>query len=254
MAAVKARADGRRADQLRPVRITRRFLRYPEGSCLIELGETKVICAASLETGVPKWLEGGDRGWVTAEYAMLPRATHTRSPRESRTGRADGRALEIQRLVGRCLRGVTDLRALGERRIVVDCDVIQADGGTRAAAITGGYVALRDALVGTGVVDREGHPPLREAVAGVSAGFVDGVALVDLAYDEDSRADVDLTCAFTAAGLLVEVQGTGEGRAFAAAEVTTLLEAARPAAALLCRMVNQMFDRDMPAIWTREGS
>ncbi len=254
MNAVKARADGRRPDQLRPVKITRRFLKYAEGSCLIEMGETKVICAASMETGVPKWLEGAGRGWVTAEYAMLPRATHTRTPRESRAGRPDGRTLEIQRLVGRCLRGVTDLPALGDRRIVIDCDVLQADGGTRAAAITGGYVALRDALVGAGVADAGGRVPLVEPVVGVAAGFVGGQFLLDLAYEEDSRADVDMTCALTASGQLVDIHACGERRPFAAAELTTLLELVRPAATLLGRLVTQLFDRDLPVIWTREGA
>jgi len=198
-------------------------------------------------------MEGGERGWVTAEYAMLPRATHTRSPREGRTSRADGRALEIQRLVGRALRAVTDLDALGERRVIIDCDVIQADGGTRAAAITGGYVALTDALAAAPPAEA-GQPVIKEPVVAVSAGIVAGQILLDLTYDEDSRAEVDMTCAFTGGGKLVEVQGTAEGRPFSAAELENLLEVARGGASLLTRLVTQLFARDLPAIWAREGS
>lgn len=250
----KARADGRRADQPRPVKITRAYLKYPEGSCLIEVGETKVICAASLEAGVPSWLEGGDHGWVMAEYAMLPRATHSRSFREGRTGRPPGRTMEIQRLVGRCLRAVTDLRVLGNRRVVVDCDVIQADGGTRAAAITGGYVALRDALVSSRVLAEDGEPPLSDAVVGISAGIVAGRPLLDLAYAEDNEAIVDMTCAFTGAGRIVEIQATAEERPFTDAELEGLLALTRQGAALLARLVNQLFERDLPSIRTHEGT
>jgi ribonuclease PH len=254
MAQDKPRADGRRAEQMRPVKITRGFLKYAEGSCLVEVGDTRVICAASLETGVPKWMEGAGQGWVTAEYAMLPRATHTRSIREGRAGKPPGRTMEIQRLVGRCLRAVTDLPALGDRRLVVDCDVLQADGGTRAAAITGGYVALRDALVSARIRDGAGNPPLADVVVGVSAGIVAGRPVLDLAYAEDSEAAVDMNCAFTGGGRLVEIQATGEGRPFTDAEFAKLLELARGGAALLSRLVTQLFERDLPSIRTHEGT
>jgi len=250
----KPRPDGRRADQLRPVKITRNYLLHPEGSCLIEVGDTKVLCAASLETGVPTWMDGAGRGWVTAEYAMLPRATHSRSPREGRTGRPAGRTMEIQRLVGRCLRAVTDLRALGERRLVIDCDVIQADGGTRAAAITGGFVALRDALAAAGVTTESGELPLSDVVVGVSVGVVAGEPRLDLCYAEDSEASVDMNCAFTEAGNLVEVQASAEERPFSDAEFGQLLSLARQGAAVLSRLVNQLFDRDLPSLRTHEGT
>ncbi len=248
------RADGRRPDQLRPVKITRRYLKYAEGSCLIEVGETKVICAASIEGGVPNWLEGAGRGWVTAEYSMLPRATHTRSFREGRTTRPPGRTVEIQRLVGRCLRAVTDLPALGDRRVVVDCDVIQADGGTRAAAITGGYVALRDALKTSNISDESGRLPLSDVVVGISAGIVAGRPLLDLSYAEDSDAAVDMSCALTGAGRIVEIQASAEERPFSDGEFEKLLALARQGAALLIRLVNQLFDRDLPSIRTHEGT
>ncbi|HUU56256.1 MAG TPA: ribonuclease PH [bacterium] len=254
MAKDKPRADGRRPDQMRPVKITRGFLKYAEGSCLIEVGETKVICAASLEQGVPKWMEGAGRGWVTAEYAMLPRATHTRSVREGRVARPPGRTMEIQRLVGRCLRAVTDLPALGDRRIVVDCDVMQADGGTRTAAVTGGYVALRDALVSFRILDENGHPPLADVVVGVSAGIVAGRPLLDLAFAEDSEAAVDMNCAFTGGGRIVEIQATAEERPFSDGEFEKLMELARQGASLLTRLVTQLFDRDLPSIRTHEGT
>jgi ribonuclease PH len=254
MAQDKPRADGRRPEQMRPVKITRGFLKYAEGSCLVEVGDTRVICAASLETGVPKWMEGAGQGWVTAEYAMLPRATHTRSIREGRAGKPPGRTMEIQRLVGRCLRAVTDLPALGDRRLVVDCDVLQADGGTRAAAITGGYVALRDALVSARVRNGAGNLPLADVVVGVSAGIVAGKPVLDLAYAEDSEATVDMNCAFTGGGRLVEIQATGEGRPFTDAEFAKLLELARGGAALLSRLVTQLFQRDLPSIRTHEGT
>jgi ribonuclease PH len=250
----KPRSDGRRPDQLRPVKITRGYIKHPEGSCLIEVGDTKVICAASVEAGVPNWLEGAGRGWVTAEYSMLPRATHTRSFREARTARPPGRTMEIQRLVGRCLRAVTDLPALGDRRVVVDCDVIQADGGTRSAAITGGYVALRDALVSFGVRDEKGQPPLADVVVGVSAGIVAGRPLLDLAFGEDSEATVDMNCAFTGAGHIVEIQATAEERPFSDGEFEKLMELARQGASLLTRLVTQLFERDLPSIRTHEGT
>jgi ribonuclease PH len=254
MANDKPRKDGRRPDQMRPVKITRGFQKYAEGSCLIEVGDTKVICAASLEPGVPKWMEGAGRGWVTAEYAMLPRATHSRSMREGRVAKPPGRTMEIQRLVGRCLRAVTDLPALGDRRIVVDCDVMQADGGTRTAAITGGYVALRDALASSGILAGGGEPPLSDVVVGVSAGIVAGRTLLDLAFGEDSEATVDMNCAFTGAGGIVEIQATAEERPFSNGEFEKLMELARQGASLLSRLVTQLFDRDLPAIRTHEGT
>lgn len=250
----KPRPDGRRPDQLRPVKITRGYIKHPEGSCLIEVGDTKVICAATVEAGVPNWLEGAGRGWVTAEYSMLPRATHTRSFREGRTARPPGRTMEIQRLVGRCLRAVTDLPALGDRRVVVDCDVIQADGGTRAAAITGGYVALRDALAKAHITDESGQIPLAEVVVGVSAGIVGGRLLLDLAYAEDSDAAVDMNCAITASGRLVEIQASAEERPFADVEFEKLLALAHKGASMLVRLVAQLFERDLPSIRTHEGT
>lgn len=248
------RPDGRRPDQLRPVKITRQYLKHPEGSCLIEVGETKVICAASVEGNVPNWLEGAGRGWVTAEYSMLPRATHTRSFREGRTARPPGRTVEIQRLVGRCLRAVTDLTALGDRRVVVDCDVIQADGGTRAAAITGGYVALRDALAASHLSDESGQIPLSDVVVGISAGIVAGRPLLDLAYVEDSDAAVDMNCALTGSGRVVEIQVSAEERPFSEGEFEKLLALARQGAGLLVRLVNQLFERGLPSIRTHEGT
>ena len=208
------RLDGRAADMLRNVRIARNFLRHPEGSVLVEFGETKVICTASVEEGVPPFLRGKGSGWVTAEYSMLPRATHTRSPRESTRGKVGGRTHEIQRLIGRSLRAVTDLTLLGERCIQVDCDVIQADGGTRTAAITGAYVALVDAcqwLVDQGVL---AAVPIREAVAAVSVGIVKGEILLDLNYAEDSTAEVDMNFVMTSSNRFVEVQGTAEAEPF----------------------------------------
>jgi ribonuclease PH len=206
------RVDGRACDALRPVTITTGFVSYPEGSALIEMGQTRVLCNASVTPNVPPWLAGTGRGWVTAEYAMLPRSTHTRTPRE--TNGLGGRTHEIRRLIGRSLRAGVDLERLGERQIIVDCDVIQADGGTRTAAITGGYVAL--ALAVRKLV-RDGQVPpevLVTSVAAVSAGVVGGTAMVDLCYEEDHRADVDFNVVMTGQGRFVEVQGTAERHAF----------------------------------------
>jgi ribonuclease PH len=225
-------------------------LKHPEGSCLIEVGDTKVICTASVETGVPKWMEGGGAGWVTAEYAMLPRATDERTSRSGRRPLPDSRALEIQRLVGRALRAVTDLDSFGEHRIVIDCDVIQADGGTRTAAITGGYAALYDALLKTGIRDSEGNIPLREGLAAVSVGIVSAEQLLDLCYAEDSRADVDMNVAATESGRVVEVQATGESRPFSVKELGSLVDLALQGTNLLNRMVKQLFERDMEVIRT----
>lgn len=208
------RNDGRQSDALRPVRITRNFTGYAEGSVLVEFGNTRVICTASVEESVPPFLRGKGTGWVTAEYSMLPRATHTRSPREAAKGKQSGRTLEIQRLIGRSLRAITDLTALGERSIYIDCDVIQADGGTRTASITGSYVALVDALT---VLKQRGalqSLPVREAVAAVSAGIVAGKPVLDLDYSEDSSAEVDMNFVMTSSNRFVEVQGTAEAEPF----------------------------------------
>jgi ribonuclease PH len=215
------RADGRRPDELRPVEITRNFLDHAEGSVLITLGQTRVICAASVEERLPPWLRGAGQGWVTAEYGMLPRSTHERTPREQ--GRQGGRTFEIQRLIGRSLRSAVDLQKLGERTVTLDCDVIQADGGTRTAAITGAMVALVDALI---LLRRSGALrwwPLRELVAATSVGIVDGGQVLDLTYAEDSRARVDLNLVLTESGRFVEVQGTAEGEPYSRQELLALL-------------------------------
>jgi len=208
------RLDGRAPDELREVEIQVGFVENPTGSALIRTGRTLVLCTASLEKSVPAWLHGSGRGWVTAEYSMLPGSTDTRSEREAQKGKLSGRTQEIQRLIGRSLRAVIDLVALGERAIVIDCDVLQADGGTRTAAVTGGYVALAAAcrrLVEVGLLKQS---PLHDTVAAVSVGMVDGEILLDLPYAEDSRAEVDMNVVRTGSGRLVEVQGTGEGGTF----------------------------------------
>ncbi len=207
------RIDGRRTDQIRPTTITPGYQSFAEGSALIEMGRTKVICSASVEERVPPWLRGRRRGWVTAEYSMLPRSTLTRTARES-AGRVKGRHQEIQRLIGRSLRPVVDMEALGERMVVVDCDVLQADGGTRTAAITGAYVALHIAFAGLQKNGALKRIPLRDSVAAVSVGIVDGGLLLDLCYEEDFRADVDFNVAMTGSGDLVEIQASAEGDPF----------------------------------------
>jgi ribonuclease PH len=220
------RPSGRRADGMRPVTLTRRFTRHAEGSVLVEFGETRVLCTASVETRVPSFLKGRGQGWVTAEYGMLPRATHTRSDREAAKGKQSGRTQEIQRLIGRSLRSVIDLAALGERTIQVDCDVLQADGGTRTAAITGACVALGDAIAwmtSQGMLDRS---PMRDLVAAVSVGIWQGVPVLDLDYAEDSACDTDMNVVMTGAGGIVEVQGTAEGAAFSRPEVDRMLDLA----------------------------
>jgi len=208
------RSDNRGAGELRPVRMTPQYLMHPEGSVLIEAGRTKVICTASIEERVPPFLRNSGKGWVTAEYGMLPRATSTRTTREATSGKVGGRTQEIQRLIGRSLRAVTKLEALGERSVWVDCDVIQADGGTRTASITGSYVALVLALrtlVKRGVLSQV---PVQDHVAAISVGIVDGVPLLDLAYDEDSKADVDMNIIKTSDGRYIEIQGTAETTPF----------------------------------------
>jgi ribonuclease PH len=217
------RPSGRRAEELRAVTITRNYTRHAEGSVLVEFGDTKVLCTASVEQGVPGFLKGMGQGWLTAEYGMLPRSTHTRTAREAAKGKQSGRTLEIQRLIGRSLRAVTDLEALGERTVQIDCDVLQADGGTRTASITGACVAVRDAfakLVAEGKIARH---PLREFVAAVSVGLYDGRPVLDLDYAEDSACDTDMNVVMTASGGLVEVQGTAEGAPFSRAELDALL-------------------------------
>jgi ribonuclease PH len=208
------RIDGRRRDQIRPVKVTRNFTKHAEGSVLIEMGDTKVICTASVEEKVPPFLKGKGMGWVTAEYAMLPRATHDRSPRESVKGKQGGRTLEIQRLVGRALRAVIDTGRLGERTIWIDCDVIQADGGTRTASITGAFIALADAISVLKKRELLKINPLTDYLAAISIGKVGGQVMVDLAYEEDSHAEVDLNLVMTGAGQYVEVQGTAERTPF----------------------------------------
>jgi len=226
--APSVRVDGRAPDQLRPVTISRGWLDHAEGSVLVEFGRTRVLCAASFTEGVPRWKRGSGSGWVTAEYAMLPRSTNTRSDRESVKGRLGGRTQEISRLVGRSLRAVVDHAALGENTVVLDCDVLQADGGTRTAAITGAYVALVDAVEwarGQGLL-RAGAEPLSGSVAAVSVGVVDGSALLDLCYEEDVRAETDMNVVMTGDGRFVEVQGTAEGEPFDRPLLDRLLEIA----------------------------
>jgi ribonuclease PH len=217
------RSDGRRHDQLRPVTLTRHWLDHAAGSVLVEFGRTRVLCAASASEGVPRWRKGSGLGWVTAEYAMLPASTNTRSDRESVKGRIGGRTHEISRLVGRSLRAVIDYRALGENTIVLDCDVLQADGGTRTAAITGAYVALADACAHLRSVGALTGDPLTGSVAAVSVGIVDGEARLDLPYEEDVRAGTDMNVVMTGAGAYVEVQGTAEGAPFDRAMLDGLL-------------------------------
>lgn len=220
------RNDGRSATDLRPIKITRNFTKHAEGSVLIEFGDTKVLCTASVEESVPPFMRGKGTGWVTAEYAMLPRATHTRSQREAAKGKQTGRTLEIQRLIGRSLRAVTDLAKLGERSIYIDCDVIQADGGTRTASITGAYVALIDALSSLNIRGLLVEIPVKESVAAVSVGIVGGKALLDLNYIEDSSAEVDMNFVITSSGRFVEVQGTAEAEPFTSAEMDAMRDLA----------------------------
>jgi ribonuclease PH len=217
------RTESRAADSLRPVTITRHYTKHAEGSVLIEFGATKVLCTASVEEKVPPHKRGSGEGWVTAEYGMLPRATHTRSDREAARGKQSGRTQEIQRLIGRSLRCVFDLRLLGERTISLDCDVIQADGGTRTAAITGAFVAACDAVGWLQSQGRLTASPIKESVAAISVGIVDGTPLLDLEYIEDSACDTDMNVVMTGAGGFVEVQGTAEGAAFSRDEMGTLL-------------------------------
>ncbi|MDY6945681.1 MAG: ribonuclease PH [Pseudomonadota bacterium] len=238
---MKSRPSGRAPDELRQIRITRGFTRHAEGSVLIEFGETRVLCTASVEETIPSFLRNSGKGWVTAEYGMLPRATHTRNRREAATGKQGGRTLEIQRLIGRALRAVIDLKALGERTITVDCDVLQADGGTRTASITGGYVAMVDAV---NSLLRKGtlrDSPVHGQVAAVSVGIWSGQPVLDLDYAEDSEAETDMNIVMNNGGGFIEVQGTAEGHAFRRNELDELLNlAANGCGELLARQLEAL--------------
>ncbi len=221
------RSDNRTPDQMRPVNIVPNYISTAEGSCLIELGNTRVICTATIEDTVPQFLRNSGKGWVTAEYGMLPRSTLTRSPREVTKGRPSGRTHEIQRLIGRSLRAVSDMTKLGERTLFLDCDVIQADGGTRTASVTGAFVAMglaMTAMVATGAL---AETPIRDYVAATSAGIVDGIAMLDLCYEEDSRADVDMNMVITGSGKMVEVQATAEHQPFDDSQLAQMMTLAR---------------------------
>jgi ribonuclease PH len=237
------RGDGRSFNQLRPVKITPGFLNYAEGSVLIELGRTRVLCAVTLEDRVPMFLKGTGRGWVTAEYSMLPRSTLTRTQRDSAQGRVNGRSQEIQRLIGRSLRAVTDLPALGERNFIVDCDVIQADGGTRTAAITGSYVALYQAFKNLKTMGVLSSIPLKFAVAATSVGIVRSYMMLDLCYEEDSQAEVDSNVVMTDQNNFVEVQGTAENKCFSRPSLDALLNLAEGG-------IKQLFEIQQEAIKT----
>ena len=244
------RSDGRAPLQMRPVKITRGFLKHPEGSVLIELGNTKVICAASVEEDVPRFLKNSNQGWVTSEYAMLPRSTLTRTPRESATGRIGGRTHEIQRLIGRSLRSVVDLFSFGKRTIWIDCDVIQADGGTRTAAITGAFVALADAFR---FLQKKGYltsPPIKDSVAAISVGMVGKKIYLDLNYEEDSGADVDMNFVMTGSGGLVEVQGTAERTPFRDTDLVRMTDIARKSIFHLTRLQKKSLGKQK-GLWKR---
>ena len=233
-----SRADGRSNDQLRAIKFTRNWLNNAEGSVLVEFGNTRVLCVASFTPGVPRWLVGKGEGWVTSEYAMLPRATHTRSDRESVKGKLGGRTQEISRLVGRSLRGIADMKALGENTIVIDCDVLQADGGTRTAAITGAYVALADAISWAQAKghNAQGAKPLSQSVAAVSVGIVNGKPTLDLCYEEDVSAETDMNIACTGDGNFIEVQGTAEGAPFDRSLLNQLLDLGAAGCAQLTKL------------------
>ncbi len=221
------RPSQRQPDQLRPVRITRNFTRHAEGSVLIEMGDTRVLCTASVEENVPPFLRGKGQGWVTAEYGMLPRSTHTRTAREAAKGKQTGRTQEIQRLIGRSLRAVTDLKALGERQITLDCDVLQADGGTRCASITGAWVALYEACDKLVQAGKLAANPVKDHVAAISVGIFEGAPVLDLDYPEDSNCDTDMNVIMTGAGGIVEVQGTAEGEPFTREQMNVLMDLAQ---------------------------
>lgn len=238
------RFDGRTADQLRPVSFQRGWLDHAEGSVLVEFGNTRVLCAASLTEGVPRWLKGEGTGWVTGEYSMLPRATHTRSSRESVRGKVGGRTHEISRLIGRSLRAVVDTAQLGENTIQLDCDVLQADGGTRTAAITGAYLALHDAIEKgreLGWINKSARV-LKDSLAAVSVGIVDGTPVLDLPYEEDSQAETDMNVVMTGSGKFIEIQGTAEGEPFDRTELGTLLDLASTGCAELTRLQQEALE------------
>jgi len=237
-----SRRDGRGADVLRPVRFTRRFTCHAEGSVLVEFGDTRVLCTASIDEGVPPFLRGKGQGWVTAEYGMLPRATHTRSPREAARGKQSGRTQEIQRLIGRSLRAAVDLAGLGERTLTIDCDVLQADGGTRTASITGAFVAMADACESLRARGLLSDSPLHGQVAAVSVGIVGGVAMLDLDYGEDSEAETDMNVVMNNGGAFIEVQGTAEGHAFRRHELDALLNLAASGIGELCSLQTQALE------------
>ena len=239
------RPSGRAADELRPVSFTRRFAKHAEGSVLVEFGDTHVLCTASVEETIPQFLRGKGQGWVTAEYGMLPRSTHTRTAREAARGKQTGRTQEIQRLIGRSLRAVTDLKALGERTITLDCDVLQADGGTRTASITGGYVALAEAC--EALVKKRLIPanPLHGQIAAISVGIVDGVPVLDLDYAEDSHAETDMNVVMNNGGAFVEVQGTAEGHAFRRHELDAMLNLAASGVGQLFALQLQALNGDV---------
>ena len=247
------RRSGRAPEEMRPIRITRGFTRHAEGSVLVEFGDTRVLVTASAEDGVPSFLRGKGEGWVTAEYGMLPRSTHTRSAREAARGRQSGRTLEIQRLIGRSLRAVVDLRALGERTVTLDCDVLQADGGTRTASITGAYVALADAMAALQRRRAIASSPLHGQVAAVSVGIVDGMPVVDLDYGEDSTAETDMNVVMNNGGGFIEVQGTAEGHAFRRHELDQLLDLASGACQRLFELQAEALAQSIPDARTRAG-
>jgi ribonuclease PH len=237
-----SRRDGRGADVLRPVRFTRRFTCHAEGSVLVEFGDTRVLCTASIDEGVPPFLRGKGQGWVTAEYGMLPRATHTRSPREAARGKQSGRTQEIQRLIGRSLRAAVDLAGLGERTLTIDCDVLQADGGTRTASITGAFVAMAAACESLRARGLLADSPLHGQVAAVSVGIVRGVPMLDLDYGEDSEAETDMNVVMNNGGAFIEVQGTAEGHAFRRHELDALLNLAASGIGELCTLQTQALE------------
>lgn len=237
------RPSSRQPDELRSVRITRQFTCHAEGSVLIEFGNTKVICTATVEESVPGFLKGKGQGWVTAEYGMLPRSTNSRMKREAASGKQGGRTMEIQRLIGRSLRAVVDMQKLGERQIILDCDVIQADGGTRTASITGAFVALSDAIAGLITAGKLTESPIREAVAAISVGIHAGQAVLDLDYQEDSGCETDMNVVMTASGRFIEIQGTAEGEPFSRAEMDQLL-------ALAEKGINTLIQQQQTALST----
>ena len=237
------RKDNRQPDELRAVQITRRFTKHADGSVLMQAGHTRVLCTAMVQDRVPKWLLGKGRGWVTAEYAMLPSSTSRRKDRDISRGKLDGRSSEIQRLIGRSMRAVTDLSALGERTIWIDCDVIQADGGTRTASVTGAYVALTDAL--RSMMDKGMTPrlPLSDSVAGISVGLVDGIAMLDLTHEEDSSASVDMNVVMTGRGQFIEIQGTGEEATFDEVQLNQMLALAKQGVTRLAELQQEALAR-----------